>query len=130
MTTTTSITTESTSTESTSTEKVVRSHLQAFLEQQGVAAIVSEYDESARFYTEDAIYHGRQEIAGFFADFISALPADALGRFTVRSLQVEGNVAYITWSVGAEIPLGTDTFVVTDGRIVAQTFAMQVVRAP
>lgn len=35
-----------------------------------------------------------------------------------------GNVAYITWSVGTDIPLGTDTFVVEDGRLVSQTFAM------
>ena len=39
-------------------------------------------------------------------------------------MQVDGNVAYITWSVGADIPMGTDTFVVGNGKIVSQTFAM------
>jgi hypothetical protein len=34
------------------------------------------------------------------------------------------SIAYITWSVGDDIPLGTDTFVVEDGKIVSQTFAM------
>jgi hypothetical protein len=39
-------------------------------------------------------------------------------------MQVDGNIAYITWQVGSDIPLGTDTFVVDDGKIVFQTFAM------
>ncbi len=106
------------------TETVVRRHLQAFLEQQGVAAIVNDYADDARFLTEAVIYHGKQEIQGFFTDFIGALPAGAIDRFALRSMQVDGTIAYITWSVGDDIPLGTDTFVVDDGRIVAQSFAM------
>ena len=38
-------------TESAGTETVVRNHLQAFMEQKGIAAIVSDYDENARFYS-------------------------------------------------------------------------------
>ncbi len=110
--------------DSSVTETVVRNHLQAFLEQNGVDAIVQDYNEAALFYTEAKIYHGKQEIHDFFADFIESFPAGAMGRFELRSLQVEGNLAYITWSVGDEIPLGTDTFVVDNGKIVSQTFAM------
>ena len=111
------------------TETVVRNHLQAFLEQKGVAAIVSDYDEDARFYTEAKIYRGKPEIHGFFRDFIASLPADAIDRFTLTSLRVARNVAYITWCVGDDIPLGTDTFVVNNGKIVSQTFAMYAVAA-
>jgi hypothetical protein len=110
--------------ETSVTETVVRNHLQAFLEQKGVAAIVSDYDEDARFYSEAKLYRGKQEIYGFFTDFISSLPAGAIERFTVRSLRVDRDIAYITWCVGSDIPLGTDTFVVDDGKIVSQTFAM------
>ncbi|HSQ81372.1 MAG TPA: hypothetical protein VLU54_09600 [Casimicrobiaceae bacterium] len=42
----------------------------------------------------------------------------------VRQMGVEGEVAYITWSVGDYAPLGMDTFVVRNGKIVSQTFAM------
>lgn len=115
--------------ESAVTETVVRHHLQAFLEQRGVAAIVSDYDEDARFYSEAKIYHGKQEIHGFFSDFIASLPRKAIDRFTLKSLRVDRNVAYITWNVGTDIPLGTDTFVVDDGKIVSQTFAMYAVPA-
>lgn len=110
-------------TELSTTESVVRNHLQAFLEQRGVSAIVEDYDESARFVTEASIYRGKQEIGGFFTEFIEALPPGAVDRFSLRSFHVDRDVAYITWNVGDEIPLGTDTFVVRDGKIVSQTFA-------
>jgi ketosteroid isomerase-like protein len=111
-------------TESAVTETVVRNHLRAFMEQEGVDAIVSDYHDAARFFSEARIYRGKHEVHGFFVDFLEALPARALERFELRSLQIEGNIAYITWSVGKDIPLGTDTFVVEDAKIVSQTFAM------
>jgi hypothetical protein len=106
------------------TDTVVRNHLTAFLEQRGVDSVVADYDDAAQFHTEAGIYRGKQEIHGFFVDFIAGLPDGAINRFELRTLQVEGSIGYITWSVGSEIPLGTDTFVVDDGKIVSQTFAM------
>ncbi len=114
------------STTSSTTEAVVRNHLQAFLEQKGIAAIVNDYDDNARFISETKIYQGKNEIHDFFMDFIASLPPGAIERFAMSSLQVDGNLALITWSVGAEIPMGTDTFVVANGKIVSQTFAMYV----
>lgn len=111
-------------TQPATTESVVRNHLQAFVERKGVAAIIGDYAEDARFYWEDRVYRGKQQIAEFFAGFIAALPAGAIERFSLRNLRVDGNLAYITWDVGADIPLGTDTFVVDNGKIVSQTFAM------
>ena len=56
--------------ETSTTEIIVRNHLEAFLEQKGVDAIVSDYDDDARFLTEDRAYRGKQEIRGFFRDFL------------------------------------------------------------
>lgn len=56
------------------TEAVVRNHLQAFLGQKGIAAIVSDYDDDARFISEGRTYHGRREISDFFEDFMASLP--------------------------------------------------------
>jgi ketosteroid isomerase-like protein len=111
-------------TEASVTETVVQSHLRAFLEQQGMPAILNDYDENARFITESQIYRGKGEIQGFFTGFIGSLPAGAIDQFALRSMQIDGDIAYITWRVGDEIPLGTDTFVVQNGRIITQTFAM------
>jgi ketosteroid isomerase-like protein len=106
------------------TEAVVRNHLQAFVEQKGIDAIVRDYDDDARFMSEARTYHGKRDIQGFFEAFIASLPADATRRFALRTLRVEGDVAYITWSVDRDVVLGTDTFVVRNGKIVSQTFAM------
>lgn len=106
------------------TETVVRHHLQAFVEQHGLDAILNDYAEDACFLSEGRAYCGKSAIREFFADFIAALPPQAIGQFTLRSLRVQGDVAHITWSAGSDLPLGTDTFVVRKGRIVSQTFAM------
>ena len=111
-------------TRQSTTEAVVRSHLQAFLEQKGIAAILDDYDEKACLLSEEKVYSGKREIQGFFEQFMAGLPPQAIDRFVLRTLRVAGEVAYITWSVGRELPLGTDTFVVREGKIVAQTFAM------
>ena len=86
--------------------------------------MLSDYDDNACFYSEAATYRGKQEIGAFFENFIASMPPDAAERFALRSLRVEGDLGYITWSAGRDIPLGTDTFVVRNGRIVSQTFAM------
>jgi hypothetical protein len=114
-------------TETAVTESVVRSHLQAFLEQEGIAAVLNDYDEDAQFFTEGKVHHGKQEIGAFFTEFIGALPDGGIDRFALTSMHVEGNIAFITWNVGDDILLGTDTFVVNNGRIVSQTFAMYAV---
>lgn len=113
-------------TSSSVTESVVRNHLRAFLDQQGLDAIVEDYAPDATFLSVSRTYRGTSEIREFFEGFIAALPPKAIRQFLLRSLQCEDNVAHITWSAGDELPLGTDTFVVRDGKIVSQTFAMYV----
>ena len=83
------------------TEAIVRNHLQAFLEQKGIAAILSDYDDDARFYSEVRTYRGKQEIGSFFEDFIASLPPGATKLFSLRTLRVDGDLAYITWSAGS-----------------------------
>ncbi len=110
--------------ETSDTETVVRHHLQAFVEQQGLDAILADYADDACFLSERRAYCGKSAVREFFDSFIAAFPPQAYGLFDLRSMRVEGDVAYITWSAGPEFPLGTDTFVVRHGRIVSQTFAM------
>ena len=106
------------------TETVVRRHLQAFIDQEGVDAILRDYADDACFLSEGRSYCGKAAIREFFEAFIAGLPPSAIDEFILRSLRVQDDVAYITWSAGPDLPLGTDTFVVRDGRIAAQTFTM------
>jgi ketosteroid isomerase-like protein len=112
------------------TESVVRHHLAAFLEQRGLDAILGDYADDAFLLSEGGAFASKAAIRAFFEGFLAALPAGAIDRFSLRHLRVQADVAYITWSVGAEMPLGTDTFVVRRGKIVAQTFAMHAPASP
>ena len=106
------------------TESVVRGHLATFLAQKGVPAIVADYSAGARLHTAARVYEGPAEIAEFFTGFIGSLPRNGYERFALGSLRTDSELAFITWSIGDDVPLGTDTFIVRDGRIVAQTVAL------
>jgi predicted SnoaL-like aldol condensation-catalyzing enzyme len=114
---------------STSTEQtlnVMNHHLHAFMAQQGVEAIVDDYDEDAVLHAPDCVYRGVDEIRRFFKGFLDNLPEKALEIFRVRTQEAHGEVGYIVWSVGELIPLATDTFVIKDGKIVQQTYAAHI----
>jgi hypothetical protein len=105
------------------TLNVINNHLHAFMTNQGPDVLARDYDEQAILYAPDCVYRGVDEIRGFFEVFLGNLPKQALELFSMRSQQVNGEVGYIVWSVGKLIPLGTDTFVIKDGKIVQQTYA-------
>ena len=45
------------------------------------------------------------------------------------AMDIEGEVAFIAWhssNKGAEVTLGTDTFIIRDGKIAVQTFAAKI----
>ena len=110
----------------TTTQSVIENHLNAFLENKGIDAIIEDYDDKAVFISEDKLYRGKAEIKQFFKQFINALPEGALENFSLRKMTIDGNIAYITWSVRTGISLGTDTFYINDGKITSQTFAMYI----
>lgn len=107
-----------------STEETLLHHMQA-LGAGDIEATLDDYAEDAMIFTPDGVLHGHDEMRSFFeASVTDLLPPGS--DFRLLQQLVEGEVAYIVWaaeSVNYSIPLGTDTFVVRDGQIVAQTFA-------
>ncbi len=49
-----------------------------------------------------------------------------MASFQITKQEVIGEIAYIAWKAEPAVPLGTDTFVVRDGKIAYQTFAIHV----
>ncbi len=47
-----------------------------------------------------------------------------MANFAVDRAAIHDELAYIIWNAGDEIPLGTDTFIVRNGKIKFQTFAV------
>ena len=105
-----------------STDSLIRRHLNAIA--QGVDAIVADYANDAVLITQDAVFRGPAEIRGFFEAFMANASPELLAAFVVTRMETHGEVAYLLWKAEPFIPFATDTFVVRDDRIVAQTFSM------
>ena len=105
----------------TSTQATLDHHLQAIGE--GIDALMQDYTEDSVLITPDATHRGLADIRGFFTAFMEGLPAGMMDSFKLNRTEVAGEVAYIIWEAKPWFPLGTDTFVVRDGKIVYQTFA-------
>jgi hypothetical protein len=107
----------------TSTIDVINHHLQAF-GNCDLEGILSDYAPGAVFFTEHGPLRGVDAIRPLFQALIEEFKKPGAA-FNMKQQLVEGEYAYILWTAATAdnvYELGTDTFVVRDGRIVAQSF--------
>ena len=86
---------------------------------------MADYTEDSVLITPDETYRGLEELRGFFAGFVASLPEGIWEAFKLCRKEVVGEVAYIHWEALPWVLLGTDTFMVRDGKIAVQTYAAQ-----
>ena len=106
------------------TKEVIEHHLSAF-GQNDLQGVLSDYTDESIILTPDATIKGLAEIEPFFAGLFEGFPTDGTD-FSLDKMTVENEIAYIIWHAttpSLDVPFGTDTFVVEDGKIVRQTFA-------
>lgn len=87
---------------------------------------MTDYVEDFVIFTPNGPVRGLDEIRNFFTVMFENLPEGFMEAFEMVRQDAEGEIAYIVWTAGDLAPLGTDTFVVRDGKIVMQTFAAHV----
>jgi ketosteroid isomerase-like protein len=107
-----------------STKDVVDRHLE-FFGKGDLKGILSDYAPGAVLFTPDGSFRGADAIRPFFQAMIAEFgkPDSA---FSMKQQFVEGEYAYILWTAETAdnvYELATDTFVVRDDKIVAQSFA-------
>ncbi|MGH7762801.1 MAG: nuclear transport factor 2 family protein [Candidatus Dormibacteraceae bacterium] len=110
------------------TRQVFEHHVQA-LGRGDVEAILSDYTEDSVLITADAVLKGRQAIRAGFEGFVAGIFKPGTYEFTMDTVHVEDDVAYAVWHAkcaSVDIVLGTDTFLVKDGKIAVQTFAAKI----
>jgi len=105
------------------TATTLQHHLTAIV-QDNLEAILSDYTAESLLFLADNTLHGLDPIRDFFATLLATLPANWMADFKMIRQDVAGEVAYILWQAPPVFPLATDTFVVREGKIMAQTFAM------
>jgi len=102
---------------------VLDHHLKSFGEGD-LKGILSDYAPGAVLFTSDGPLKGADAIRSLFQAMITEFGKPGAA-FSMKQQFVEGEYAYILWSAETAdkvYELGTDTFVVRDGKIVAQSF--------
>jgi ketosteroid isomerase-like protein len=112
-----------------STKDVLDHHLKCF-DEGDVEGILSDYAPSAVMFTADGSLRGVDAIKPLFQAMVAEFGKPG-ATFTMKQQFVEGDYGYILWSAETAdnvYELGTDTFVVQDGKIVAQSFTGKITR--
>jgi len=105
---------------STETTRAVVARHMAALDAADIEAVLADYADDAVMVSDTAgVLKGADALRAVFAN----VPAGMVGGMEMLSELFDGEIGYIVWKM-AGVPLGTDTFVVRDGKIVAQTVAM------
>lgn len=91
--------------------------------------IATNYADDVVLLTLTGVYRGRDGVRACAAELQHYFPD---GDYAYRVCQVEGEVAFLSWSgrsPAGEVRDGADTFVIRDGRIAVQTIHYTVARA-
>jgi ketosteroid isomerase-like protein len=107
-----------------STKDVIDHHLKCFGEGD-LKGILSDYAPEAVLFTPAGPLKGENEIRPLFQAMIAEFGKPG-AEFSLKQQFIEADYAYLLWTAETAdnvYELGTDTFVVRDGKIVAQSYA-------
>ena len=108
----------------TSTNEVVDHHLKSFRDRD-LEGILSDYAPDAILFTPDGPLRGAEAMRPLFQAMIAEFGKPG-AVFSMKRQSVDGDYAYILWTAETAdnvYEVATDTFVVRDGKIMAQSFA-------
>lgn len=103
------------------TNTILMHHLTAFGDN-NLEEIMQDYTENSRVITDKGSLIGLEKIQQFFEEMFELIPTGS--HFEMKKLTVSGNAAHIVWaskSSKADIPFGTDTFIMENDKIIIHT---------
>src|SRR3954452_3762498 len=110
-----------------STKDVINHHLKCF-DEGDLTGVLSDYAPGAVLFTPAGPLQGIDAIRPLFVALIAEFGKPG-ATFTMQHQSFEGDYGYILWTADTAdnvYELATDTFVVRDGKIVAQSFAAKI----
>jgi ketosteroid isomerase-like protein len=110
------------------TTDVLDQHLKAFGDND-LDGVLADYSSDAVFFIPGRLLRGPNTIKPFFQALLSEF-AKPGASFSMGQQSVDGEYAYILWSAETadhSYEAATDTFVVRNGKIVAQSFAARII---
>ncbi len=108
------------------TQAVLDHHLAAF-RAGDVDAVMEDYVEESVMVTPEGEIRGLAALRETFSAFFATEFKPGTYDFTLDRLKVEGDIAYIVWhasSPTANYPVGSDTFLIREGKILVQTIVV------
>jgi ketosteroid isomerase-like protein len=117
--------------EMASTKDVLDHHLKCFGEGD-LNGILSDYAPGAVLFTPDGPLRGADAIRPLFQAMIAEFGKPGAA-FSMKQHSIEDDYAYILWTAETAdnvYEMGTDTFVVRGGKIVAQSFTSKITPKP
>jgi ketosteroid isomerase-like protein len=106
------------------TQDVLAHHLECF-GKLDLAGTMADYADEATFFSQGGVLHGSDAIRQFFGTLFEEFGKPGMS-FDLLQQEVDGDTAYIVWKAESAdnlFEIGTDTFIVQNGKIVTQTFA-------
>ena len=106
--------------EQTNVAEVLMHHLAA-LQGDQMDEVLLDYTEESVLMSPERTFRGLAEIRAFYEAAKAAMP-DLMKNFTPIRQDMHGEIVYTTWKAEPYIKMGTDTFVIRNGKIFVQTF--------
>jgi ketosteroid isomerase-like protein len=109
------------------TNDVVNQHLKSFYEK-NVDGVLGDYSSDAVLFTPGGPLRGPGAIKPFFQALVAEFSKPG-ATFSLGQQHADGDYAYILWSAETAdntYEAATDTFIVRNGKIVAQSFAAKI----
>ncbi len=110
-----------------STSDVLDRHLKSFAEYD-VDGLLADYSSDAVLFVPSGPLKGPDAIKPLFQALVSEF-AKPGSSFTMQQRSIDGDHAYIVWTAetaDSSYEFATDTFVVRNGKIIAQSFAAKI----
>jgi len=109
------------------TSDIVHQHLKCFYEKD-LDGVVADYASDAVLFIPGGPLRGPAAIKPFFQTLVSEFSKPG-ARFSMQEQHADGDYAYILWNAETAdntYEAATDTFIVRNGKIVAQSFAARI----
>ncbi|MBT4905677.1 MAG: nuclear transport factor 2 family protein [Rhodospirillaceae bacterium] len=109
------------------TKRIVEHHLAAF-GAGDMAEVMADYSDTSVILTQGGAVRGKDAIQGLFAGLFAEF-AKPGASFNLQKFEVDDDIGYIVWNAETAdnvYELGTDTYLIRNGKIEIQTLAVQV----
>ena len=109
------------------TREILDHHLTAFFACD-VEGVLSDYEKNVVFFTANGPLNGVQAVRPLFETLIEEFRKPGAS-FNMEQYFVDGDHGYILWNADTAdkvYEMATDTFVVRDGKIVAQSYTARI----